>query len=118
MVGIANDNLGTFQKAGLLAEVPSGVIDESKYTSKEVINAVTIGGKQYAVPYAQETVSLFINKDKVKEVPKTMEELVTKAKEVGFEYNVNACLLRLWDFLQVKVDMYLRTIMEQLIQKI
>jgi len=89
MFGLANDNLGTFQKAGLLSEVPSGVIDESKYTSKQVIDAVTLGGKQYAVPIAQETVSLFYNKDKVKDVPKTMEELVTKAKEVGFEYDVN-----------------------------
>lgn len=90
MFGLAHDNLGTFQKAGLLAEVPSGFIDESKYTSKQLIDAVTIGGKQYAVPIAQETISLFYNKDKVKEVPKTMEELVTKAKEVGFEYDVNA----------------------------
>lgn len=87
---IPHDNLGTFQKAGLIAEVPSGVIDESKYTSKQVIDAVTLGGKQYAVPLAQETVALYYNKDKVKEVPKTMEELVTKAKEVGFEYDVNA----------------------------
>jgi len=89
MFGLANDNLGTFQKAGLIAEVPKGIIDESKYTSKQVIDAVTIGGKQYAVPLAQETVSLFYNKDKVKEVPKTMEDLVAKAKEVGFEYDVN-----------------------------
>jgi arabinogalactan oligomer/maltooligosaccharide transport system substrate-binding protein len=90
MVGIAYDNLGTFQKAGLLAEVPSGLIDASKYTSKGLMDAVTIGGKQYAVPYAQETVSLFVNKDKVKQVPKTFEELVTMAKDVGFIYNVNA----------------------------
>lgn len=89
MFGLANDNLGTFQKAGLLAEVPSGFIDESKYTSKQVIDAVTIGGKQYGVPLAQETVSLFYNKDKVKEVPKTMEDLVVKAREVGFEFDVN-----------------------------
>ena len=87
--GIANDNLGTFQKAGLLAEVPSGVIDESKYTSKQVVDAVTINGKKYGVPIAQETVALFYNKDKVKEAPKTMEDLVAKAKEVGFEYDVN-----------------------------
>ncbi|MDR3595402.1 maltose ABC transporter substrate-binding protein [Clostridium sp.] len=89
MFGLANDNLGTFQKAGLLAEVPNGFIDESKYTSKQVIDAVTIGGKEYGVPLAQETVALFYNKDKVKEVPKTMEELETKAKEVGFEFDVN-----------------------------
>jgi arabinogalactan oligomer/maltooligosaccharide transport system substrate-binding protein len=89
---VGNDNLGTFQKAGLLAEVPSGFLDESKYTSKALLDAVTIGGKQYAVPFAQETVSLFVNKDKVKQVPKTMEELVTMAKDpaVGFEYNGTA----------------------------
>lgn len=87
--GTPHDNLGTFQKAGLLAEVPSGVIDESKFTSKQLIDAVTIGGKQYAVPLAQETISLFYNKDKVKEVPKTMEDLAVKAKEVGFEFDIN-----------------------------
>lgn len=96
-VGAANDNLGTFQKAGLLAEVPSGFLDASTYTSKELMNAVTINGKQWAVPYAQETVSLFINKDKVKEVPKTMEELVTMAKQpgVGFSYSANAVFFNL-----------------------
>lgn len=89
MVGIPHDNLGTFVKAGLLAEVPGGFIDQGKFTSKGLVDAVTVGGKQYAVPFAQETVSLFVNKDKVKEVPKTFEELVTKAKEVGFVYNSN-----------------------------
>lgn len=89
MFGLAHDNLGTFQKAGLLSEVPSGVVDKSKYTSDQVIDAVTLNGKQYAVPIAQETVALYYNKDKVKEVPKTMEDLVTKAKEVGFEFDIN-----------------------------
>lgn len=86
--GLANDNLGTFQKAGLLAEVPSGFIDESKYTSKQVIDAVTIGGKQYAIPLASETCALFYNKDKVKEVPKTMEEVAEMGKTVGFKYAI------------------------------
>ena len=73
--GLANDNLGTYQKAGVLAEVPSGTIDSSKYTATNVVDAVTIGGKQYAVPIAQECVALFYNKDKVSSVPKTMEEV-------------------------------------------
>ncbi|GKU25725.1 maltose ABC transporter substrate-binding protein [Clostridium folliculivorans] len=89
MYGLANDNLGTFQKAGVLAEVPSGVIDKSKFASQSVIDAVTLQGKQYAVPIAMETYALFYNTDKVKEVPKSMDELVTKAKEVGFKYDVN-----------------------------
>lgn len=88
MFGLANDNLGTFEKAGTLAEVPEGIINEDEYTSKNVVDAVTLDGKQYAVPIAQETIALFYNKDKVKEVPKTMEEVVELGKTVGFRYAV------------------------------
>lgn len=88
MFGIANDNLGTFQKAGLLAKVPDGFIDISKYASKQVIDAVTLNGTQYGIPLAQESIGLFYNKDKVKEAPKTMEEVVQMGKEVGFEYAI------------------------------
>mgnify|MGYP005609794513 FL=1 len=89
MLGIPHDNLGTFQKAGVTAEVPSGMVSADKYTSEALVNAVTLDGKIYAVPFAQETTSMFYNKDLVKEVPKTMEDLVTQAKEVGFVYNIN-----------------------------
>ena len=89
MLGVPHDNLGTFQKAGVAAEVPSGMVSADKYTSQAVVDSVTVGGKIYAVPFAQETTSMFYNKDLVKEVPKTMEELVTMAKEVGFAYNIN-----------------------------
>ena len=89
MFGQPNDNLGTYEKAGLLAEVPSGTINDGDYTSKQVIDAVTINGKQYAVPIAQETIALYYNTDKVKQAPKTMEELLNEAKKVGFEYDIN-----------------------------
>ena len=90
MFGLAHDNLGTFQKAGVLAEVPNGIIEDSEYVSHQVLDAVTIDGKRYAVPIAQETTALFYNKDKVKEVPKTMEDLVKVAESgVGFEYDIN-----------------------------
>ncbi|KLE15859.1 maltose ABC transporter substrate-binding protein [Clostridium sp. C8] len=89
ILGAPHDNLGTFQKAGITAEVPSGMVSADKYTSQGIVDAVTIGGKVYAVPFAQETTGMFYNKDKVKEVPKTMEDLVAMAKEVGFEYNIN-----------------------------
>lgn len=88
ILGVPHDNLGTFQKAGITAEVPAGLVKADNYTSKAIVDAITVGGKQYAVPFAQETTALFVNKDKVKEVPKTMEELVTMAKEVGFGYDV------------------------------
>lgn len=89
MFGLANDNLGTFQKAGLLAEVPSGIIDESQYVSKQLIESITIGGKKYAVPIAQETSALFYNKDLVKEAPKTMEEVVKIGETKGFKYAID-----------------------------
>lgn len=89
MLGIPHDNLGTFQKAGVTSEVPGGLVSADKYTSDAVVNAVTIDGKVYAIPFAQETTAMFYNKDLVKEAPKTMEELVEMAKTVGFEYDVN-----------------------------
>lgn len=89
MLGIPHDNLGTFQKAGVTAEVPSGFVSADKYTSEALVSSVTLDGKIYAVPFAQETTAMFYNKDLVKEVPKTMEDLVEQAKEVGFVYNIN-----------------------------
>lgn len=85
--GLPNDNLGTYQKAGVLAEVPSGTIDASKMTAQNVVDAVTIGGKQYAVPLAQECIGLFYNKKLVTEAPKTMEEAITTGKDKGFVFD-------------------------------
>ncbi|NLK94232.1 MAG: maltose ABC transporter substrate-binding protein [Clostridiales bacterium] len=73
--GLAHDNLGTYNKAGVLEEVPSDFINKDDYASEGSIDAITIGGKQMAVPLSAECVALFYNKDKVKEAPKTMEEV-------------------------------------------
>jgi arabinogalactan oligomer/maltooligosaccharide transport system substrate-binding protein len=86
--GSPHDNLGAFQKADLVSEVPSGMINESDYTAKNVIDAVTINGKKYGLPIAQEAIGLFYNKKLVKEAPKTMEEVVSIGKEKGFKFNV------------------------------
>lgn len=88
MYGIPHDNLGTFNKAGLLAEVPAGTIDVNNYISKNVIDAITIGGKQIAMPISVEAIGMFYNKDLVSEVPATMEEVVEIGKEKGFQFNV------------------------------
>lgn len=82
--GLSHDNLGTYQKAGVLAEVPSDYAHaDSDYVSEGAVDAVTIGGKKYAVPLAVECVALFYNKDKVAEAPKTMEE-VKDSKSFAF----------------------------------
>lgn len=88
MFGVPNDNLGTFKQAGLLAEVPSTVLDKSKY-SEVAVKAVTLNGKKYAVPLSTETTALFYNTDKIKTAPKTYEELIEQAKTNGFKYEVN-----------------------------
>lgn len=87
--GIAHDQLGIYQKAGLLEEVPKDLVKDDEFTSNQVMKAVTIDGKRYALPIAQETIGLFYNTDKVKKAPKTMEEVVKEGKDVGFEYDIN-----------------------------
>lgn len=88
MYGIPHDNLGTFQKADLLADVPNDVFKADDYVSQGVIDSVTIDGKQCALPLAQEVLALYYNKDKVKEVPKTLEDVVKEGKEKGFMFNL------------------------------
>lgn len=89
VLGVAHDNLGSFQRAGILAEVPTDFLDESWFTSQSVIDAVTINGTKYAVPMALETTTMIVNKELVPTMPKTMEELVEMAKTVGFEFDIN-----------------------------
>ena len=88
MYGLPHDNLGTFEKAGLLAEVPEGVLNEEDYISEQLVDSVTLNGKKYAIPIAQETTALFYNKDLVSEVPKTMEEVVEIGKNKEFIFDV------------------------------
>lgn len=88
MYGLPHDNLGKFQKAGQLAAVPSGTIDTGAYVPQSIA-AVSYEGKLLAVPVSMEAVALFYRTDKVKEVPKTFEDLRAAAKGgLGFRYDV------------------------------
>lgn len=90
--GITHNNLGTFEQAGLLAEVPKDLVNRDDYVNNSVWDAVSYDGKTYGVPISMETYALFYNKDKVKEIPKTMEELVNQAKAYGpsgFQFSMN-----------------------------
>lgn len=88
MFGIAHDNLGTFHKAQLLAEVPDGTINKGDYVPMS-LDAVSYDGKMFGIPLSMETYALFYNTDKVKTAPATMEELVEQGKKVGFQYDIN-----------------------------
>jgi arabinogalactan oligomer / maltooligosaccharide transport system substrate-binding protein len=87
MYGLPHDNLGTFQKAGMLEAVPTGVIDTAAY-EKVSLDAVSYDGKLYAVPVSMEAVALFYNKALVKDAPKTWDEFMTNAKAKGFAYDI------------------------------
>ncbi|SKA99031.1 carbohydrate ABC transporter substrate-binding protein, CUT1 family [Caloramator quimbayensis] len=88
MFGIAHDNLGTFQKAQLLAEVPSDVVDRSKYVPM-ALDAVSYDGKLFGIPLAMETYALFYNTDKLSAPPATMEDLIAAGQKNGFQYDIN-----------------------------
>jgi arabinogalactan oligomer/maltooligosaccharide transport system substrate-binding protein len=87
MYGLPHDNLGTFQKAGMLDQVPNGVINPADY-EKVSIDAVSYDGKMFAVPVSMEAIALFYNKALVNEAPKTWDEFIKVAKEKGFVYDV------------------------------
>ena len=90
--GITHNNLGTFHQSGLLAEVPKDLVNRDDYVNSSVWDAVSYDGKAYAIPVSMETYALFYNKDKVKDVPKTMEDLVKQAKAYGpsgFQFSMN-----------------------------
>lgn len=92
--GIADDNLGPFHVANLIAPVPSGVINRAEY-APAALAATSFGGVQYGVPIDLETLALFYNKKLVPSPPKTFAQVFSDAKQLdakgdyGFEYGVN-----------------------------
>ncbi len=88
MFGLPHDNLGTFQKAGLLVPVPGSVMKDSDYVPL-AIQAVSYDGKKYAVPLSMETYALFYNTQKVPTPPTTWDDFIAQAQKVGFQYDIN-----------------------------
>ena len=88
----AHDWVGELVANGLLEPIPTKGWEINKY-AKSALNAFTVNGKLYGLPYAIEAVALLYNKDYVEEPPKNIEELIELAKEisgdelVGFIYD-------------------------------
>lgn len=82
VIGIPNDQLADYVNAGLAAEVPEGLYEDTVF-SDAAVQACYVSGKRYAAPLAVETVTLFYNTEKVSEVPKTWEDLIQVAVENG-----------------------------------
>ena len=63
-------------------ETPADLYKDEDY-SKAAISACYVNGKRYAEPISVETNSLFVNTDKIKDVPASWEDLVKVAKDNG-----------------------------------
>lgn len=88
LFGLPHDNLGSFAKAGLLAELPSGTVNESDY-APVAFQGATVDGKKVAMPISMETYGLYYNTDKVKAPPTTWADFVTAAQKDGFMFDIN-----------------------------
>lgn len=82
VLGIPNDQLANFVDAGLTAETPKDLYKDSDF-SKAAVMATYVDGKRVAVPVSVETIALYYNTDKVKELPSSWEELAKTSKDIG-----------------------------------
>ncbi len=75
---------------GLIAPLDLGNKKDSFL--KSALDAFTIDGKLYGMPYVIENVALFYNKNLVTELPKTWEELMAMGKKLQEENKAVYCL--------------------------
>ena len=86
--GVSHDRMEKLHNEKLLAQVPDNLIDKNKYIPSS-LETVSFKNKMYGIPISIETYGLYYNKDKVKKVPKTLEELISMGEKQGFQYDIN-----------------------------
>lgn len=94
MFGLPQDRMGQFATGGLIAPVPPTITDLSQWVPAGR-PAVTLNGKQYAVPLMLDTYTLVYNKKLTKVVPKNFSQLVSiatkfpnkKGSNYGFQFD-------------------------------
>jgi maltose/maltodextrin transport system substrate-binding protein len=89
-----HDWIGPLATAGLIAPVALKSEDLNCFLPVG-LSVMTFQGKLYGLPVAIDTMGLIYNKNLIQSPPKTMEELIVKAKELtkgdtsGFLYDIN-----------------------------
>ncbi len=79
----AHDGTGRMVQNGVVAPLELG--DTSAFQNV-AIQAFTVNGKIYGVPYATENIALVRNTKLVKEAPKTFDEMIEMGKKSGAKY--------------------------------
>ena len=82
------DWIGELSQAGLIAPLDdlSAKIGMDQL-NQSAVDANKFQGKVWAFPESTEAMALWYNKDKVKEAPKSADDLLKQAAEVGLAYN-------------------------------
>jgi arabinogalactan oligomer/maltooligosaccharide transport system substrate-binding protein len=75
-----NDDLGNWVRAGLVMPLDDLLKGKLDKVSKAGVDGMTVDGKIYGVPGIIKAVALYYNKDKVKDPPKTTDDLLKAAK--------------------------------------
>ena len=84
------DWIGELSQAGLIAPLDDLAakigLDQ---LNQSAVDANKFQGKVWAFPESTEAMALWYNKDKVKEAPKSVDDLLKQAAEVGLAYNTD-----------------------------
>ncbi|HOO73670.1 MAG TPA: maltose ABC transporter substrate-binding protein [Tepiditoga sp.] len=83
----AHDWVGELVENGLVESIPFSAIESDKF-AESGLNAFTVDGKLYGVPYAIEALAILYNKDYIPEPPATFAEL----KEIAKDYTTDETL--------------------------
>lgn len=87
---VPHDQAGVLVSNGLVAPIDLG--DKKASFLQPTLDAFTIDGKLYGMPYAVENVALFYNKDLVSDLPNTWEDLMAAGKKLQDEQKATYCL--------------------------
>lgn len=87
-IGVPHNKLEKLRTEQLLAEVPEKLIDKNKYVDV-ALDTVKYNNKLYGLPLTFSSYAVYYNKDKIKNPPETMEQLIELGKKYGFEYDIN-----------------------------
>lgn len=87
--GLSHEYMEKLIKLNLAEEADSSIVNFDDYISKDLVDSVTIDGKIYGYPISQECPALYYNKEKVKNLPSSMEDIVKKCDENKFQYDIN-----------------------------
>jgi arabinogalactan oligomer/maltooligosaccharide transport system substrate-binding protein len=88
---VPNDSLGDLARANLLLPLDDKLKGKLENDSQLAIDGSKVDGKLYQVPESLKAVAMYYNKDKVKTVPKTTDEMMAAQKAgTKFGFNNNA----------------------------